>query len=259
MKPKVLVLDIETAPLEIYAWGLWDINAGLNQIKKDWHLLSWSAKWLGSSKIMYMDQRNVKDKSNDKKLLEGMWKLLNEADIILTQNGKRFDEKKLNARFVLQGLKPPSSFKHIDVCKEAKRVFGFTSHKLEYMTHKLCKKYKKLKVKKFQGQDLWTECLNGNKEAWREMETYNKHDVLSLEELYYILEPWIHSVDFNLYSDDIDYKCNCGSKNLKKNGFFYSSVGKFQRYYCGSCKKEVRGRKNLLSKEKRTSLKVNVK
>lgn len=257
-KPKILVFDIETAPILANVWGLWDQTVGLNQIKSDWHLLAWAAKWLGdpASKIMYMDQRNAKNIEDDRKILEGIWKLLDEADIVITQNGKAFDEKKLNARFILNGMKPPSSYKHIDTKQIASRRFAFTSNKLEYMTDKLCKKFKKQQHAKFFGFNLWKECLNGNMKAWKEMEKYNKYDVLSLEELYEKLQPWDRSINFNVYSDDIATQCSCGSKRLQKNGHAYTSVGKYQRYSCAVCGAEVRARENLLSKEKKASLKV---
>jgi len=72
-KPKILVFDIETAPILAYTWGIWDQNIALNQIKQDWFVISWSAKWLDDKKVLYMDQRNSKDVSNDKPLLEGIW------------------------------------------------------------------------------------------------------------------------------------------------------------------------------------------
>jgi len=257
-KPKILVYDIETAPIIASVWGLWDQNVNLNMIKSDWHVLAWSAKWLGDkpSKIMYMDQRKAKNVEDDKEILKGIWKLLDEADIVITQNGKSFDEKKLNARFILNGMKPPSSYKHIDTKLIASKKFAFTSNKLEYMTDKLCTKYKKLKHNKFSGFELWKECLKGNLSAWKEMEKYNKYDVLSLEELYNKLQPWDSSINFNVYSDSLDNICACGSCNLKKNGFKYTSVGKYQRYVCLDCGSEAKDRKNLLSKEKKGSLKV---
>ena len=63
---KILVLDIETAPILGYVWQLFDQSVALNQIYKDTHILSWSAKWFESedkktiygphNKVMYMDQ-----------------------------------------------------------------------------------------------------------------------------------------------------------------------------------------------------------
>jgi len=257
-RPKVLLFDIETAPIIAHVWSLWENNVSLNQIVEDWHVLSWSAKWLDDppSKVMYADQRNAKDVTDDKKLLEGIWKLIDEADVLITQNGKSFDTKKLNARFVLKGFKPPGSVKHIDTKIIASRVFGFTSNKLEYMTDKLCTTYKKLKHKKFPGHEMWTQCLAGNLEAWKEMEIYNKYDVLSLEELYHILIPWDNSLNFNLYHDEEDHVCKCGSTTFIKNGFYYTGSGKFQKHKCKSCGTEHRDKQNLFTKEKRASLKM---
>lgn len=256
---KVLLFDIETAPIIAHVWSLWDNNVGLNQIVSDWHVLSWSAKWLHApeNEVMYMDQRNVKNIENDKKILKEMWSLLDEADVVITQNGKSFDQRKLQARFLLNKFDPHSSYKHIDVKVEAQRLFGFPSHKLEYMTDKINKIYKKLKHKKFPGHELWTECLKNNIEAWEEMETYNKHDVLALEELFVNIAPWGINVNFNIYTEGEEHVCKCGSKEHSKNGFYYTAVGKFQRYKCKQCGAESRDRQNLLSKEKKDSIKMH--
>ena len=256
--PRVLLFDIETAPILAHVWGLWDNNVALNQVVSDWHVLSWSAKWLGDpvNKVMYADQRNAKNIEDDKQLLQGIWDLLNEADIVITQNGKSFDTKKLNARFIMQGFQPPGSVKHIDTKIIASKVFGFTSNKLEYMTDKLCTTYKKLKHTKFPGHEMWNQCLKGNLEAWKEMETYNKYDVLALEELYNKLIPWDNSINFNLYHDEEDHVCKCGSTTFIKNGFYYTGSGKFQKHKCKTCGTEHRDKANLFSKEKRASLKM---
>jgi hypothetical protein len=258
MKPKVLLLDIETSPIISYTWGLFDQNIGLNQIHTDWHVIAWSAKWLDDKPedIMYMDQRNAANIEDDSRILKQIWKLIDKADICITQNGVSFDMKKLNARFIQQGLPPTSSVKHIDTLKIARKAFGFTSNKLEYLTDKLCTKYKKSKHKEFSGFDLWKECLSGNINAWKEMEKYNKMDVLSLEELYYKLVPWVPSINYNLYDDSEESICKCGSKDFVRNGFAYTAKGKYQRYKCSKCSHETRDSKNLFTKDKKQSLKV---
>lgn len=255
---KILLLDIETAPMVSYTWGLWDQNVALNQIKSDWHVLSWSAKWLGdsASKIMYMDQRDAKNIEDDKAILKQIWKLLDECDILITQNGKAFDSKKLNARFILAGFQPPSSYRHIDTLLLAKKHFAFTSNKLEYMSDKLCTKYKKLKHATFGGFELWKECLAGNKKAWAQMEKYNKHDVLALEELYSKLIPWDNGINFNAYSESFTSVCTCGSEDFVRNGYAYTNAAKYQRYKCVKCGSETRDRQNLLVPTKKKNLRV---
>jgi len=257
---KILLFDIETAPLLAHVWGLWDNNVGLNQIVSDWHVLSWSAKWLGApeNEVMYMDQRNSKDVENDKDILKELWQLLDEADVVITQNGKHFDQRKVQARFLIHEFQPNSPYKHIDVKVESQRLFGFPSHKLEYMTDKINKKYKKLKHKKFPGHDLWVECLKGNVDAWDEMELYNRHDVLALEEFFGHIAPWGININFNLYHEGEEHICKCGSKEHAKNGFYYTDMGKFQKYKCKQCGAQSRDRHNLFTKEKKDALKRNV-
>lgn len=237
-----------------YVWKLWDENIGLNQIVSDWYVISWAAKWYGSDEIMYRDQRKAKHIEDDARLLKEVWALLDEADIVVTQNGKRFDQKKLNARFVLLGMRPPSSYRHIDTYQIAKKHFAFTSNKLEYMTDKLCTKHKKLTHKEFPGFELWRECLRGNPKAWAEMETYNKHDVLSLEELYTKLRPWDGSINFDVYHEHLFNHCRCGADDWQKWGFAFTNTGKFQRFQCKKCGAETRSKENLLSKIKRVGL-----
>jgi hypothetical protein len=195
--PKVLYVDIETKPIKAWIWGTFNQNIPLNMIIEDWSVLSWSAKWAGSpeSEVMYSDNRNKKGEKllNDKELLKPLWKLLDEADIVIGQNSDRFDLPKLNARFIEHRMGCPSEFQTLDTYKMASSKFGFTSNKLEYMTKKLNKKYKKQDHRNFSGFALWDECIKGNLKAWKEMEIYNKYDVLSLEELFLELAEYVRN------------------------------------------------------------------
>lgn len=253
--PKVLVLDIETTPIISYTWGLFDQNVALNQVIEDWTILSWAAKWMDSDKIFYSDTRKEKNPRNDRKLLFEIWDLLDQADIVVGQNSTSFDIKKLNARFILNGMSPPSSFRQIDTMRVAKRNFKFTSNKLEYMSKNLCEEHVKLTHRKFNGFDLWKACLSKNQEAFQELEAYNIEDVLATEELLKKLMPWDKSINFNVYDDDLDTVCSCGGRNFKEKGHVYSNLGKYQRFICTKCGKEHISRENLLSKDKRKSLK----
>jgi uncharacterized protein YprB with RNaseH-like and TPR domain len=259
MKPRVLFCDIETLPLEAYTWGMFDQNIGLNQIKTDWTVLSWSAKWQGSKEIMYMDTRHEKNVRNDKKVLQGIWNLLNEADIVVWHYGTAFDHKKLNARFILNGFKPPAPYRQIDTKKMASKYFGFTSNKLEYLTENLNKTYKKSKHKKFEGFSMWRECMRGNLAAFKEMEKYNKLDVLSLEELYDTLMAWGTGVNRRVYDPAPVFGCpHCGGTDLQSRGYCYSSTGKHRKYQCKTCggwTSENGQKNNLLNAAKRASLK----
>lgn len=227
MDNRTLVLDIETRPLTALVWGLKEQFVGLNQIIHDSDIMAWSAKWLGDppSKIVYRDRRN--DKS-DEKILRDLWPLLNEAEILITQNGEAFDHKRINARFILRGMKPPKPYQHIDTYKIAKKVADFTSHSLEYLTNNLCERYKKLSHSKFPGMSLWIECLNGNREAWEEMKKYNINDVLSTEELYMKLKAWAPEKTVRIFLDN----CRMCGEHVEKRGL--TANRKKQRVHCTS-------------------------
>jgi len=235
-KPKVLIVDIETSPMTAYIWGLKDQNIGLNQIVQDWTVLAWSAKWLGEKKAYYRDVSCNKNFYDDKNILEPLWKLLNTADVVITQYGSGFDAPRLNTRFILHGMPPPSDYKHLDTYRIVKSVAQFTSNKLEYLTDKLCTKYKKLSHKRFPGMLLWVECLKGNMEAWKEMKKYNIHDVLSTEELYTKLQKWVPQRMPSVHH-------LCPRRFAVSWGVRPFGGSIYQRLFCKKCKMYYRGDK----------------
>jgi predicted RNA-binding Zn-ribbon protein involved in translation (DUF1610 family) len=254
-KPAIYVLDIETAPILAFVWGLIDQNIGLNQIHTDWSLLSFAAKRLDSKTVYYRDNRGQKDVRDDKELMTQLWKLLDEADVIVAQNGKQFDLKKINARFAVLGFPPPSPYRVVDTVQQARKSFGFTSNRLEWLSRKLTAT-KKSAHKKFPGFELWTECLSGNKLAWEEMRRYNIADVVATEELYLKLRPWITPhPNVATYSASTQVTCpKCGSVEVQRRGTEYRDHGTYHRIRCSACHGWSRGPTNLLTKEKKKCL-----
>lgn len=255
--PKILLIDIETKPIISYTWGIFDQNIGLNQIKEDWSVISYAAKWLGGDEIYYKDVRNKADITDDKELMEDIWVFFNEADIVCGQNSKQFDVKKINARMAIHKIKPPSPFKQIDTKILAKRHFAFTSNKLEYLAKALCSEHK-FTGRQFEGFNLWLECMAGNIAAWNELSVYNIQDVKALEELYLALAPWGTGIDYNIYRTETGFRCTCGSSEFTKaEEFHYSPTGVFEKFSCNSCgawahKKGAAN--NLISNRKKASL-----
>lgn len=250
MTPKILTIDIETAPIEAYTWGIWDVNVGLDQIKTEWGILSYAAKWLDKKPVIYADtggrgKRKVRD---DKALMKELWKLLDQADIVVAQNGQRFDVKKINARLIMHDFKPYSPIRVVDTLLVAKKHFGFTSNKLAWMS-KYLTDAKKSEHKKFPGFELWTECLADNPKAWAEMAKYNKLDVIATEQLYIKQRPWIKGhPNMASYTPSHEHACtNCGSTNVTKNGFAILQQGKYQRFICGDCGTWSRGKQNMIN------------
>lgn len=247
--PKILVFDIETKPLKVWTWGIWDQSIGLDMIIEDWTVLSWGAKWLHDDEVMYRDVFDQEDYTDDKVILFAIWNLLNECDVVLTQNGTKFDVKKLNSRFEEHGFGAPNPYRHIDALKIKKKKFGLTSNKLEFSTNKFNKKYKKLKHSEFPGMSLWIECLKGNKAAHKSMREYCIHDVLSLEELYLEhLIKWDSTINYGVYTGVSRCCPNCGGTDLSDDeDYTYSKTGAFQNFRCKNCGTVCNSKHNELS------------
>ena len=258
--PKIGTIDIETAPIEGRTWGLFDQTIGLNQIVQEWAILSFCFIPLhGTAKdVVYVDTSNKEDPREDYELCAKLWEILHEYDMLIAQNGKRFDMKKIRARLILHGFPPPSPTRVIDTMLMARQVAAFTSNKLEWLSEWLTNT-KKSTHDQFPGFMLWAECLAGNPRAWAAMKKYNIRDVISTAKVYLRLRPWISGhPNVVAYSEDTTPACPvCASKKLVENGFTYTNVSKYQRYQCGGCGAWSRSRYTLNSLAKRRSLLTN--
>lgn len=256
-QPVIKVADIETAPIEAATWGLFDQNIGLEQIVTDQSILSYAIKNLGKRGVRY-EETALGDERNDYELCKKLWVELDEADFIIAHNGKKFDVKKINARFIAHGMPPPSPYIVIDTLLEVRRVAAFTSNKLEYLTKKLCTQ-KKMTHGKFPGYLLWQQYLLGNPAARKEMKKYNIQDIVSLEELYLILRPWMAGhPNLTTFVDSDNPACpKCGSTDVHPSGFRHTSVSRYVRYHCGNCGGWSRGRFSVRDRQSGKALLVN--
>lgn len=233
-KTKILLLDIENAPNVSYTWGKYEQD--VIDFQKEWYMLSYAYKWLGDKNVkvasLPMFGSYKKDKTNDGMLLMTLWKLLDEADIVIGHNVDRFDIRKINARFLAQGFSPPSPYKTIDTLKVARKYFFLNSNKLAHLS-KFLGMDGKVETGGFQ---LWLDCMAGDKKAWKLMEKYNKHDIELLENVYMELRKWINNhPNVNIVSEKLDSCPICGSDKIMKRGFNISRTGKTQRYQCKNC------------------------
>jgi DNA polymerase elongation subunit (family B) len=242
---KILLIDIETSPNIAHVWGLFKQNIGLNQIMETGEVICWAAKWLNEPEVFFASVHH----DGKEEMVMGAHALLEEADVVVHYNGERFDIPHLNTEFAKLGLMPPASFKQIDLYKTVKQNFRFASNKLAHVAEE----FKIGSKVKHEGHTLWVKCMAGVASAWKDMREYNIQDTALLEDLYFVLLPWLRvSVNAGLYGDTDTAQCpHCASDQLHKRGFSYTSVSKFQRYQCQSCGAWSRGRKNVLDNKNR--------
>lgn len=255
--PKILVVDLECLPMELYGYGLYDQNFSVRQIKVDSSMASFSAQWLGEKEIIYNEVNWRKDPRDDRKLAKHLWDLMSLADIIVGQNSIAFDAKVANERFLRYNLGPTPPVSHIDTKRESKRHFRFPSHSLEYMADRYAQE-KKEKSRKFHGIDLQIACLAKNPEAWKEMKLYNMQDVRATAALYLKIRPWGTRISLSPFQGSASFNCeSCGGDRLQRRGERTNTTGRFHRYQCQTCghwQSEKGAANNLMSKKKRASL-----
>jgi len=171
---KILLLDIETAPNLAYVWGLWDQNIIIDNIVESGYTMCWAAKWLGEpAKNMHFESILGQSRAE---MLKPIYDLLDEADVVVHYNGRKFDMPNLNKEFVKQEWTPPSPYKQLDLLSTVRRQFKFPSNKLDFV----CRELGLGQKHHHKGMKLWHECMAGDQKSWKTMKTYNKQDVVMI-------------------------------------------------------------------------------
>jgi len=249
----ILLLDIETTPKLSWVWKVWKENIPNQNIVKDWYILCWAAKWLGETKVytdaIYKHKEYELDSEDDETIVGSLWDLLDQADFVVCHN-IGFDIPSINTRFLVHGIEPPSSYRTYDTLKAARSLFRFTHNSLGALGEALdCGK--KLETG---GMQLWLDVLDDNKQAWKKMVDYCKQDVLLLEKVYNKIRPYDPKhPNIQIVHKDIEERpvcCQCGGEVTKK-GFYYTNTQVYQRYKCGTCGHNQRGRYTISTLQQR--------
>jgi DNA polymerase III epsilon subunit-like protein len=237
---RILFFDIETAPLLAHIWRPYDGYVNHQQLLHDSFLLTWSAKWRGEDKMhsMRLTSQEAQDQ-DDSRLVAGLADMVRKADIVVAHNADRFDIPMLNNRLLVMQLEPLGPTRTIDTLKLAKYNFRLAYNKLDYLAEVLGFG-KKIKTE----FDLWRQSYLGDAKALKLMETYNKHDVVLLEQVFEALLPYVHNLP-RLYDAEreMEQACpTCGSDDLKKDGKRRTNSSTYQRYHCRNCGRYSRSR-----------------
>jgi len=233
---KILTLDIESAPSKIYRWQLYgNDTTSVSQIVEPGHLLCVAMKWHDSDEVEFFYGPRYETKCEPWNYgVTMVHEAIDQADVVVTYNGKKYDIPKLNAAFLEAGLGPPQPYQHIDLYNVIKKTFDWPKMSLEFVSQKLLGTGKV----PHEGFDLWVKCMNGDPEAWVKMQEYNKGDVIITEELYDHVRTWIpNHPNALLYGEDPSRKActRCGSEHIQKRGTRVASTRIYQQYQCMDC------------------------
>jgi hypothetical protein len=231
---RICLMDTETSPNLSYVWARYEQN--VIDVHTDWYFLCFAYQFIGDKKVTVKSlpdyDRWKIDTEDDYDLCVDLWKLFDEADIIICHNAA-FDVKKAYAKFVTHKLGVPSPCRIICTLKMARQFFKFDSNKLDDLGKMLGVGRKT----KHTGKHLWFDCMKGMKSAWRLMTRYNAQDVSLLRLVYDRLKPFAtNHPNLNMYIDDGRPACpTCLSPRIHKRGFAYTSKLIYQQYRCVDC------------------------
>lgn len=229
-QPKMLALDIETAPLTCYTWGLWNQNIGINQVKEWGRIICFSAQWYGDKKVIFKSEYH----DGYDLMLAELHSLLDEADIVTGWNSQSFDIPWIEGELQLAGLLPPSPFHQLDLMRHFRKHSKYASKKLASVSERLLGETKVTHT----GFQLWRDCIEPDvdpdvkRKAWNLMKRYAIKDTRLLWPIYESVKGWI-KLPAPVAPDRWDTCCtNCGSKDIQWRGYSYTQASIYRRFQC---------------------------
>lgn len=257
---KILLFDIETSPIIAPVWSLWNQNINSDQILRDWNILCWSAKYLFEDKIysMKLNKRELKE-GDDKRITEGLWQMLDDANIVIAHNLKKFDKKKAQTRFLKHKMGLPNHYQEIDTLVSARKQFAISSNRLDFIAKKFFEVEGKMETEK----GLWDKVMGNpykgiapDVEALDRMGQYCDQDVRVLEEVYLRLRPYItnHPNVALFIGSEFNICKACGSPEFEPIGEYTTIVNIYEGYRCRTCGSVHRSRKAITPKKLRDAL-----
>ncbi|MCL6318836.1 hypothetical protein EXT67_21320 [Pectobacterium atrosepticum] len=251
---KIFLGDVETSYTISYHFGRFKQFISPKQVIQEPYMLTFAGKWLHnpsifSRKLPDYPEEFARDYKSDRKLIEDLRQVLDECDIFVAHNA-RFDRGWANQRFAYYGMQPPSPYITIDTLAGLKEAFSLPSNSLEAACN-----YFELDSRKLsnEGASLWRRCMEGDPEAFEEMESYNIGDIPTLEELYLTVRPFMrkHPNIALFHPDQSVMRCvRCGSDDLveEKGKSAHTFLSKFKVYRCQECGSCARDRQNVREK-----------
>lgn len=169
--------------------GFWDIES--TSLKADYgQMLSWAIKD-GASDTIYYDVITAKDIRKgveDKRIVQSMVDTFKLFDRVVTFYGSRFDAPFSRTRALITGVEFPAygTLKHTDAYMMARSRINLSSKRLENCCRQLLGYTNKTRIE----TQHWRGGMRGDKKALDYIVEHNCYDVVDLEKLYNVIEPF---------------------------------------------------------------------
>ena len=270
MKLKVLVYDIETC-LSLF----WGFRPGKQVVRSNQlldgyfmynHIICITYGWVGQKKVHVLDWG--KDGTTEKDMLLKFQELLEEADIVIGKNNRRFDDKHITTNFWLNDIPMLKTMTEIsdDLETQIRKHFYLSSYSLDYVSKLKFGDGKKsmlfsdwtsiaqkrlLDLLKTEGSTktslTHTSSLLFNKEledvlkdgqkSLNKMLSYGKKDTADtmrlIESVWPYIKPKFNPSKLAKQAGESVLRCRkCGSTDIGPNGSGVSNGQLMQRYVC---------------------------
>jgi hypothetical protein len=231
---KILIYDIETPRLRANVWWSGKQFVNGNDVIDEPKIITVAWKWFGENKVF---TKTWDENHDDRELVEVFLKEYNEADLVVGVNNNNFDNRWVNARAMKHGLHVNMFVKSLDLQKQMKRIARLPSYALKYM----CKFFDVTMKLGHEGLLMWEMVQYGTpaqqKEYLKKMEVYNIGDIISTEEVYVKMIPYMrHAAHLGVAVGNDKYSCpTCGeTEKLIYLGDTITPAGTIQRLMkCG--------------------------
>lgn len=232
---RILTLDIERFPFLAAGYDLRTTYIPFGNIVQPSRMCCVAAKWLDSDEVFFLAEydfdKGKLTKPARRKMLTEIRRLVDEADIIVSFNGNRFDLPHLTTEWVLAGVPEPSPVKSVDLYQVGRKRLRLESNSLRYMCQRLGLPAKG----DYGGMKAMLAAMDGDREVWEHLRDYNAQDVISTEALYLRLQG--HNPQHPMMGSAFDgLRCNqCGGTNLEPAGWNRATVLERAQYRCTHC------------------------
>ena len=235
---KILTLDIERLPGTAYVWEPKTRYIPARNFKEWPRMLCFAARWYGDrSYIFEAEWAGGRDR-----MIKKAYDLLDEADVVVTFNGNRFDIPHMKSDFLEAGYAPYTPFKSVDLYREVKQ-FGFESKSLDSVTRRLGRPGKVLAY----DMDMAWASIAGDTEAQATLQEYNEGDVELTEWLHDRLMGWMPNAPFKGVNGKTICCNQCGSSELTRveEKDYRAVLLTYELHRCNVCEGLVRSSWNV--------------
>lgn len=229
---KIMVYDIETSRATAKVFWTGKQYVGYKQIIEEPSIITIAWKWLGQDDVHYLTW----DKNHsDEKMVRAFVKEYNKANMVIGYNNDNFDNRWLNARAMKYDIEINTMVRSLDLYKQEKRLFRLLSYSMDYSSL-----YAKVERKQSnEGMLMWDMIEMGTKEEQKEymqkMLDYNIGDIITTEELYLRLIPYLkHQIHVGVFEGGKKWSCPMtGSEDVTYWDYTVTPAGTIQRIMRG--------------------------